>query len=111
VFAHLARSAEVALVDGMPGIVVAPRGRLFAALRLKIGHGRITEIDVIADPAVLDQLRSPQVGPDRTHWPRTACPNPRASRSNSPSATNKQYEQNANDLLLAQVKMPLASCW
>lgn len=57
VFAHRARSGEVALVDGRPGIVVAPRGRLLAVLRLTIEHGLITEIDVIADPARLDQLR------------------------------------------------------
>ncbi len=56
VFARLARSAVVALVDGTPGIVVAPRGRLFAVLRLRIEHGRITEIDVIADPTRLDEL-------------------------------------------------------
>lgn len=56
VFAHQARSAEVALVDGTPGIVVAPRGRLLAALRLTIEHGRIIEIDVIADPTRLGQL-------------------------------------------------------
>jgi len=56
VFARLARSAEVALVDGTPGIVVAPRGQLLAVLRLRIEHGRITEIDVIADPTRLDQL-------------------------------------------------------
>lgn len=56
VFAHQARTAEVALVDGTPGIVVAPRGRLLIVLRLTIEHGRITEIDVIADPTRLDQL-------------------------------------------------------
>ncbi len=56
VFAHRARAAEVALVDGTPGIVVAPRGRLLAVLRLSVDHGRITEIDVIADPTRLAQL-------------------------------------------------------
>jgi RNA polymerase sigma factor (sigma-70 family) len=55
-YTHRARSSEVALVDGTPGIVVAPHGRLFAVLRLGIEHGRITEIDVIADPSRLDQL-------------------------------------------------------
>jgi RNA polymerase sigma factor (sigma-70 family) len=56
VFARRARAAAVALVDGTPGIVVAPGGRLVTALRLTIAHGRITEIDVIADPARLEQL-------------------------------------------------------
>ncbi|WP_406286680.1 sigma-70 family RNA polymerase sigma factor [Embleya sp. NBC_00896] len=56
VFAHRARIGEVALVDGAPGIVMAPGGRLRLALRLVIEHDRITEIDVIADPARLDRL-------------------------------------------------------
>jgi RNA polymerase sigma-70 factor (ECF subfamily) len=55
-FTHLAQTAEVALVDGAPGIVVAPRGRLLAVLRLTIRHRQITNIDVIADPAGLDKL-------------------------------------------------------
>lgn len=56
VFAARARAAEVALVDGTPGIVIAPLGRLFAVLRLRIDHGRITEFDVVADPGQLDQI-------------------------------------------------------
>lgn len=56
VFAARARTAEVALVDGAPGIVIAPRGRLFAVLRVAIDDGRIAELDVIADPAHLDQV-------------------------------------------------------
>jgi RNA polymerase sigma factor (sigma-70 family) len=55
-FVWVAHSAEVALVDGMPGVIVAPRGRLFSVLRLRIEQGRITEIDVIGEPARLDQL-------------------------------------------------------
>jgi RNA polymerase sigma factor (sigma-70 family) len=55
-FARVAQSADVALVDGMPGIIVAPRGRLFSVLRLRIEQGRITEIDVIGELARLDQL-------------------------------------------------------
>ncbi|MBA2387611.1 MAG: sigma-70 family RNA polymerase sigma factor [Acidimicrobiia bacterium] len=56
VFAARARTAEVALVDGVPGIVVAPLGRLFAVLRMTVYGGRITDFDVIADPAQLDQI-------------------------------------------------------
>jgi RNA polymerase sigma factor (sigma-70 family) len=44
---HLAR---LALVDGHPGVVVAPGGRPRVALRLTITGDKITEIDVIADP-------------------------------------------------------------
>lgn len=50
VFAARARLAAVALVDGRPGIVVAPHGRLLAVLRLTIEDERITEIDVVAGP-------------------------------------------------------------
>lgn len=48
--------AEVVLVDGAPGIVVAPFGRLFAVVRMTVNDRRITEFDVIADPAHLDQI-------------------------------------------------------
>ncbi len=52
-----ARFAQPALVNGAVGIVMAPRGRLFLVLRLTIRHGKIVEIDVVADPAHLRQLR------------------------------------------------------
>ncbi len=48
--------AEVALVDGEPGIVVAPLGRLTAVLRVAIDGGRITEIEIIADPRRLGRI-------------------------------------------------------
>jgi RNA polymerase sigma-70 factor (ECF subfamily) len=43
-------------VDGAPGIVVPPLGRLFAVLRVTVDDGRITQFDVIAGPAQLDQI-------------------------------------------------------
>ena len=46
----------LALVDGRPGIVAAPAGRLATALRLTVEGGRITEIDVTANPAALAAL-------------------------------------------------------
>ena len=51
-----ARFAQVALVNGMVGLVVAPRGRLVVAIGLTIKDDKITEIDVIADPLRLRQL-------------------------------------------------------
>jgi RNA polymerase sigma factor (sigma-70 family) len=48
--------AEPALVNGSVGIVVASRGRLARVLALTIVGARIVEIDVIADPARLDEL-------------------------------------------------------
>jgi RNA polymerase sigma-70 factor (ECF subfamily) len=50
------RGAQLALVNGSAGIVVAPRGRLKLALEFTITGGKIAEINVIADPARLRQL-------------------------------------------------------
>jgi RNA polymerase sigma factor (sigma-70 family) len=51
-----ARYAQPALVNGALGIVVGARGQLDLALILTIRDEKITEIDVIADPARLHQL-------------------------------------------------------
>jgi len=51
------RFAQLVLVDGAVGIVVAPRGRLLLLLRLTIRGGKIAEIEAVADPAHLHQLR------------------------------------------------------
>ncbi len=51
-----ARFAQLALVDGALGIIVAPRGKLLFALTLTIEGERISEIDVIADSPRLHQL-------------------------------------------------------
>lgn len=56
VLARQARLARPALVDGAPGLVVAPRGRLRLALSLTIAGERIVAIDVIADPGRLRRL-------------------------------------------------------
>jgi RNA polymerase sigma-70 factor (ECF subfamily) len=55
-YGHLARLTQPALVDGDIGVVVAPQGRLVRALRFTIAHGRITEIEVIGNPARLGEL-------------------------------------------------------
>jgi RNA polymerase sigma-70 factor (ECF subfamily) len=55
-YGHLARLTRPALVNGAVGVVVAPGGRLVRALRFTIAHGRITEIEVIGDPARLGEL-------------------------------------------------------
>jgi len=51
-----ARFAQVALVNGTVGLVVAPRGRLWMTIGLTIKDDKITEIDVIADPSRLREL-------------------------------------------------------
>ena len=50
------RYSRVALVNGTPGIVMAPRGRLTVVLAFTIGDDKISRIDVIADPARLAGL-------------------------------------------------------
>ena len=55
-YGHLARLTQPALVDGAIGVVVAPRGRLVRALRFRIANGKITEIEVIGNPARLGEL-------------------------------------------------------
>jgi RNA polymerase sigma factor (sigma-70 family) len=56
VFRPRARFARLALVDGAAGIVVAPRGRLSVALTFGVVNGKVTTIDVIADPRRLGRL-------------------------------------------------------
>ena len=51
-----AQEARPALVDGEVGIVVAPRGRLFLALKLTFANNRIAAIDVVADPVRLRSI-------------------------------------------------------
>lgn len=52
-----ARSAAVVLVDGMVGMAMAENGRLRVVLRFDFAaDGRITGIDVIAEPARLNEL-------------------------------------------------------
>jgi len=55
-FSGRARFAQVALVDGAVGIMVAPRGRLWTAMIFKFKHERIAAIDVLTDPQHLGQL-------------------------------------------------------
>ncbi|MFD5697659.1 sigma-70 family RNA polymerase sigma factor [Streptomyces lasiicapitis] len=51
-----AHHAALALINGAPGIVVAPSGRLLLALALTVDSGRITSYEVIAAPARLREL-------------------------------------------------------
>src|SRR5688572_6402941 len=55
-YGHMARLTQPALVNGAIGVVVAPRGRLVRALRFTIANGKITEIEVIGNPARLGGL-------------------------------------------------------
>ena len=55
-FASLARSARPVLVNGSPGFLVAPNGHPLALIALATRGGKITEIDILADPERLGRL-------------------------------------------------------
>jgi RNA polymerase sigma factor (sigma-70 family) len=55
-FTQQARSIQPALVDGNPGLILAPHGRLTSALRFTITNGRISEVTVITGPAHVTTL-------------------------------------------------------
>jgi RNA polymerase sigma factor (sigma-70 family) len=55
-FASLAPLARPALVNGAAGFVVAPGGRPFAVAGFTIAHGKVVEIDLLADPERLREL-------------------------------------------------------
>jgi len=56
VFAGRARAARPALVDGAAGAVWAPAGQVRAVFDFTIVDGRIAGIDLVMDPATIDQL-------------------------------------------------------
>lgn len=57
-----ARLARLALVDGSVGLIVAPRGRLFRALRFTFADGCIAGMEVIGDPERLAVLEVGELG-------------------------------------------------
>jgi RNA polymerase sigma factor (sigma-70 family) len=52
-YSRRSRFAQAALLDGSPGIIVAPRGKLLLVMRFVFRGDRIAEIDLIGDPAEL----------------------------------------------------------
>jgi RNA polymerase sigma-70 factor (ECF subfamily) len=52
----MAQFARPALVNGAPGLVIAPEGRPAAVLSFTIHKDRIVAIDAIADTAKLDAV-------------------------------------------------------
>ncbi|WP_369197994.1 sigma-70 family RNA polymerase sigma factor [Streptomyces djakartensis] len=59
-FARVARSAELMLVDGAVGVVDAPGGRLRSVMGVTVDGGRITGLYVLADPERLERLQVPE---------------------------------------------------
>jgi RNA polymerase sigma factor (sigma-70 family) len=55
-FAHLSHFAHPVLVNGTLGFIAAPEGQPLALVSFAIRDGKITEIDILADPERLSQL-------------------------------------------------------
>jgi RNA polymerase sigma-70 factor (ECF subfamily) len=55
-FGQNAAVAELALINGAPGLLIAPRGRLLLALAITVEGEKLTGYDLIADPARLAAL-------------------------------------------------------
>ena len=55
-YSQLVRGVQPALVDGTPGLVFAPGGRLSRVLTFKVVGDQIVEFEVIANPERLQQL-------------------------------------------------------
>jgi RNA polymerase sigma factor (sigma-70 family) len=55
-FAPLVQAGRPVLVNGAPGVVVAPRERPLAVAAFTVARGRIVEIDVLADPDRVREL-------------------------------------------------------
>jgi RNA polymerase sigma-70 factor, ECF subfamily len=55
-YAHLGRFARPVLVNGTPGFLVAPDGEPTALIGMAVRDGKITEIDILADPERLSRL-------------------------------------------------------
>jgi RNA polymerase sigma-70 factor (ECF subfamily) len=71
-FAHRARDGVVLLIDGIPGIVIAPDGRAQVLLQIGVGDdNRIHTIDITGDA---DRLR--RVILTLPRWPFQNCPKP-----------------------------------
>ncbi|MEU9009386.1 RNA polymerase sigma factor SigJ [Streptomyces sp. NPDC048479] len=55
-FSRFAQYAQPALVNGAAGIVAAPAGQLLSVMGFTLTHGKIVEIDILADPERLRGL-------------------------------------------------------
>jgi RNA polymerase sigma-70 factor, ECF subfamily len=47
---------QVALIDGTPGLVLAPRGKLSRVVMFSFSDDKITRVEAIGDPARLREL-------------------------------------------------------
>jgi RNA polymerase sigma factor (sigma-70 family) len=55
-FASLSPFVRPVLVNGVAGVLVAPRGKPFSVLAFTVADGKVVAIDALADPARLERL-------------------------------------------------------
>jgi RNA polymerase sigma-70 factor (ECF subfamily) len=55
-FSRAARFCRIAMVDGTPGLVMAPRGRLARAIAFTFTNDKVSGIEVISDPERLRRM-------------------------------------------------------
>jgi RNA polymerase sigma factor (sigma-70 family) len=55
-YARLSPFVQPVLVNGVAGVLVAPRGRPFSVMAFTVAGGRVVAIDALADPARLERL-------------------------------------------------------
>jgi RNA polymerase sigma factor (sigma-70 family) len=95
-FAQRARAGAVLLIDGLPGIVIAPRGRPHTLLQIGIGaDNRIHTIDITGDA---DRLRGAVLALPRRPSPQFRDPIGYQGHQTRPverPATGRQRERNA----------------
>jgi RNA polymerase sigma factor (sigma-70 family) len=63
-FSRAARSCRVVLLDGNPGLIMAPHGHLSRALLFTFAGDKVAGIEVIVDPAQLRRLDLSVIEPD-----------------------------------------------
>lgn len=61
-FQGRAATARAVLIDGVPGVLVAPAGKLLLVLRLTVAEGRITAIEAVADAGQLAAFHVAEFG-------------------------------------------------
>jgi len=96
-FAQRARAGAVMLIDGVPGIVIAPRGRAQVLLRIGVGaDNRIQTIDITGDlrRAVLALPRWASQRPSQEHLRPIGYQGHRAEPARRP-ATGEDRERDA----------------
>jgi RNA polymerase sigma-70 factor (ECF subfamily) len=61
-FARLSPHVRPALINGVAGVVVAPRGRPYSIMAFTVRGGKIVAIDSLSDPTRFDALDLPDLG-------------------------------------------------